>query len=68
MGLRSSFVVLSNFLNRHPARTLHRAHLATKLQQLLNQHFRLFRRDAGVAKSERAFAGVQDGLLFFERW
>src|SRR5438128_10511992 len=35
-NLRPSFVVLSNFLNRDPARTLHRAHLATKLQQLLH--------------------------------
>ena len=37
--------------------------LLTRLQQLVNQRFRLFRRDADVAaKRERAFPRVQHGL------
>ena len=43
------------------------ASVITKLQQLVNQRFRLVRRDAGVAIGQWAFARVQHGLQFFQR-
>ena len=42
--------------------------LLTRLQQLVNQRFRLVCGDADVAaKGQRTFARVQDGLQFLER-
>ena len=42
--------------------------VASGLQQLVHQRFRLFRGDADFAKCERAFAGVEDGLQVFQGW
>ena len=45
----------------------HNVSVAPELQQLVNQRFRLVGRDGDVgAVAERAFAGVQDGFLFFQ--
>jgi hypothetical protein len=48
--------------------SLRASSVAAQLQQFVNQRFRLFRRDAEVAaKGQRTFAGVEEGLLFFQR-
>jgi hypothetical protein len=63
---RYSLIARDSIFGRLFTRSFFRV-LATNLQQLLNQRFRLFGWDAGIAKGQRTFPRVQDGLQLFQR-